>query len=200
VTWADITNPRLARNLDELQSHPKFKGIRHQIEEETDDAWMVRADVLRGFEELERRHIPYDLLVKPRHLKYVSRVRKHCPRLKLVVDHIAKPRIAERKFDEWADDLTRVAKLTDVWCKLSGMNTEAEWKSWTPADLKPYVQHVVEVFGYDRVMFGSDWPVCMLAGTYEQVVSALKEALGPLPTLVAHKIWSGNAAQFYQIG
>jgi L-fucono-1,5-lactonase len=200
VAWAGLTNPQLGRDLDELQSHPKFRGIRHQIEEEADEAWMVREDVLRGFAEVERRHIPFDLLVKPRHLKHIPVVRDRCPRLKLVVDHIAKPRISEGRFDEWAQELEKVSGLPDVWCKLSGLNTEANWNSWTPDDLRPYVHHIVEVFGYDRVMFGSDWPVCTLAGTYHQVVDALHHALGPLSEPEARKVWYGNASEFYRLG
>jgi L-fuconolactonase len=156
VTWADLRSGDLAEELDKLQAHPRFKGVRHQIENETDDAWMVRDDVLKGLAELERRDIPYDLLVHARHLKYVPQVRERCPRLKLVVDHIAKPRIGERGFDEWAREMERVAQLPDVWCKLSGMITEAKWGAWTADDLRPYVQHVVNKFGLDRVMFGSD--------------------------------------------
>jgi L-fuconolactonase len=199
VTWADLTSSALAKELDGLQLHPKFKGVRHQIEEESDDAWMVREDVLRGFAELERRGIPFDLLVKPRHLKHVSAVRERCPRLRLVVDHIGKPRIAERSFDEWARHLERVSELPDVWCKLSGMNTEADWKTWTPDDLRPYVKHVVDKFGYNRVMFGSDWPVCNLAGNYQQVIEALRGVLGPLPDQEAEKLWGRAAIEFYRL-
>jgi len=160
---------------------------------------MVSDDVLAGLAELERRAIPYDLLVHARHLKYVPRVRERCPNLKLVVDHIAKPRIGEREFAEWAREIERVSKLPDIWCKLSGMITEARWDDWTPDDLQPYVQHVLDHFGPNRVMFGSDWPVCTLAGTYHQVVDALQQALGPLPADDARKVWGENACKFYQL-
>jgi L-fuconolactonase len=160
---------------------------------------MVREDVLRGLAELERRGIPFDLLVKPRHLKYVPLVRERFPQLKLVVDHIAKPSIAEGTFDEWARDLERVARLPHIWCKLSGMITEADWAAWTPEDLKPYVEHVVSQFGYDRLMFGSDWPVCTLAGTYRQVVEALRQILDPLPEAEARRLWGATAAEVYQL-
>jgi L-fuconolactonase len=199
VTWADLRSEGLAKELDKLQTHPKFKGVRHQMEVEPDDAWMVRDDVLRGLAELERREIPYDLLVHTRHLKYISQLRERCPRLKLVVDHIAKPRIAEREFDEWALEIERVSRLPDIWCKLSGMLTEAKWDAWTTDDLRPYVQHVVHQFGFDRVMFGSDWPVCTLAGTYQQAVESLQQALGPLPEPEARKLWGENAGEFYRL-
>ncbi len=199
VVWADLRSHDLAKELDKLQSHPKFKGVRHQIEDEPDDAWMVRDDVLEGLAELERRDIPYDLLVHTRHLKYVPLVRERCPRLKLVVDHIAKPRIAKREFEEWALEIERVARLPGIWCKLSGMNTEAKWDSWTAEDLRPYVQHVVKQFDPDRVMFGSDWPVCTLAGTYQQTVESLQQALGPLPEPQARRLWCESACEFYQL-
>jgi len=199
VAWADLTSSNLAKDLDKLQAHPKFKGIRHQIEVEPNDAWMIRDDVLRGFAELERRGIPYELLVGPHHLKYVPLVRERCPRLKLVVDHIAKPRIAEREFELWAREVERVSELPKVWCKLSGMITEANWAAWKADDLRPYVEHVISKFGYDRVMFGSDWPVCTLAGTFQQVVEALRQILGPLPEAEARKLWGATASEVYQL-
>lgn len=199
VAWADLTGPDLGKQLDEFQAHPKFKGIRHQIESEPDDGWMIREDVLSGLAELERRDIPYELLVCPRHLKYVQVVRDYCPGLKLIVDHIAKPNIAEGQFDMWARELDLVARLPRVWCKLSGMITEASWTAWTSDDLRPYVKHVVGQFGYERVMFGSDWPVCTLAGSYEQVVEVLQQVLGPLPEVDAGKIWGGTAREVYQL-
>ncbi len=199
VTWCDLQSADLGVVLDELQKHPKFKGVRHQIEDESDDSWMLRDKVVAGFRELERRAIPYDMLVRPRHLRLLTEVRDLCPGLKIVVDHIAKPRIADRLFEPWASDLSAAAKLPNVWCKLSGMNTEANWKTWTHEDLKPYVRHVVDSFGYDRVMFGSDWPVCVLAGTYEQTINVLKEALGPLSAEASIKLWRENAIAFYSL-
>jgi L-fuconolactonase len=199
VTWCDLKSPNLGKDLDLLQRHPKFKGVRHQIEDEPNEAWMTREDVLLGLTELERREIPYDLLVRQCHLKYVPLVRERCPSLRLVINHIAKPKIAERQFDDWALELERVAELPEVWCKLSGMNTEADWKSWTSDDLRPYVEHVVKQFGPNRVMFGSDWPVCILAGTYERTVNALREALGTTPPAIADRIWGANACEFYRL-
>jgi L-fuconolactonase len=199
VAWADLTSPHLGKQLDEFQAHPRFKGIRHQLESEADDTWMLHEDVLAGLRELELRGIPYDLLVRPRHLKYVQAVRERCPRLKLVVDHIAKPPIAEGKIDAWARGIELVSHLPGVWCKLSGMITEAKWDSWTPEDLRPCVTHVVTQFGYDRLMFGSDWPVCTLAGTYQQVVEAIRQVLGPLREAAGRKLWGETAAKFYQL-
>jgi L-fuconolactonase len=199
VAWVDLAHGTLGSNLDELARHRKFKGVRHLIQDEPDDAWMIRKDVLNGFRELERRGIPYDVLIYTRHLKYVPKVREYCPRLRLVIDHIAKPPIARREFDAWARDLEPVAALPNVWCKLSGMITEANWKNWTPQDLKPYVEHAVRLFGYDRLMFGSDWPVCTLAGSYQQVVEALHECVDPISTVDAAMLWGGTARSFYRL-
>jgi L-fuconolactonase len=198
VTWADLTSPWLGKTLDELQLHPKFKGIRHPIEDESDDAWVVRPEVLRGLAELERRRIPYDLLVWPRHLGHVLTVRERCPELRMVVDHLANPPIAQATLEGWWRELETVAGLPHVFCKLSGMVTQANRECWRPEDLKPYVAHTVEAFGYDRVMFGSDWPVCTLAGSY-QVVDALRDGLQGVMEKDASRVWGGTAAEFYSL-
>jgi len=199
VAWVGLTSPSLGQDLDGLQRHPKFKGVRHLLHDEPDEAWMLHPEVVAGFKELERRGVPYDLLVRPQHLRHVPELRDRCPRLNLVIDHISKPPIAIGKMDNWQQDIEKVAELPNVWCKLSGMITEADWKRWSPQDLKPYVTHVVQCFGYDRLMFGSDWPVCNLAGSYQQVVDALRTVLGPLSPDDAAKVWGRNACQFYQL-
>jgi len=199
VGWVDLTSRDVARDLDILQKHPKFKGVRHPLEAEPDDAWMLRKNVMSGFAELERREIPFDLIIWPRHLKYLPQLREKCPRLRLVIDHVALPLIAEKKVDDWERDMEIVARLPEVWCKLSGMITRANPKSWTPEDFKPYVAHVVRHFGYDRLMFGTDWPICTLAGSYEEVVEVLRKVLGPLREEDAAKVWGGNARIFYRL-
>ena len=199
VGWVDLLDPNLPRVLDHLLGHPKFKGVRHQVHDEPDEAWIVRDDVLRGLRELAKRDIPYDLLLRPPHLKYVPRVVDRLPNLPLVVDHIAKPEIAHGTIDEWARDMERVAAIPHVYCKVSGMITEADWQSWTPADLRPYGEVVVEQFGYDRLMFGSDWPVCLLAGTYRQVWNAAHTTVGPLSEEEHANVFGRNAATFYNL-
>jgi L-fuconolactonase len=199
VAWADLTSSSLGKTLDELQLHPKFKGIRHPIEDESDDEWMLREDVIRGFAELECRGIPYDLLVWPQHLKYIPALRERCPRLKLVIDHLANPPIGQGIIEDWARDLEIVANLPNIFCKLSGILTQANPTRWTPDDLRPYVTHVVQIFGYDRLMFGTDWPVCTLVGSYSQVVGVLSEVLRGIPEESASRVWGGTAAEFYQL-
>lgn len=197
VGWVDLTSRDLGKELDELQRHPKFKGVRHPIEAEPDDAWMIRQDVLEGLAELERRDIPCDLVIYPRHLKYVVKVRERCPRLRLVVDHLGLP-IAQKSMDGWGQEIEVVARLPNLWCKLSGMITRTG-TGWKAEDLTPYVQHVVGHFGYARVMFGTDWPICILAGSYEEVIEALRQALGPLTDEEAARVWHENAREFYRL-
>jgi len=198
VGWVDLTSSDLSGVLDDLEKHPKFKGVRHQAEDEP-DGWLIRPDVLEGLRELARRGIPYDLLVKPGHLSSVLVIADRIPDLRMVVDHIAKPHIASKRLEPWATDLAQLAGIPAVSCKLSGMITEADWKDWTPGDLKPYVDHVVEHFGFDRIMFGSDWPVCVLAGTYARVVDALNECLGRISPSDRAKVFGGNARAFYEL-
>jgi len=198
VGWVDLTSCDLPGVLDELEKGPKFKGVRHQAEDEP-DGWLNRPDVLGGLGELARRGIPYDLLVRPGHLRSVRVIADRLPELRMVVDHMAKPRIASRRMDPWAGDLAQVAGIPAVSCKLSGMITEADWKAWTPGDLKPYIDHVVEQFGFDRVMFGSDWPVCVLAGTYARVLEALNDCLGEISASDRAKVFGENARAFYKL-
>jgi len=197
VGWLDLTDPKLGADLDAIQRHPKFKGVRHPLEAESDDAWMLRPAVVQGLGELQHRGLPFDLVIFPRHLKFIPRLRELCPTLRLVIDHVAKPPILQRTADEWGRHIEGVAQLPGVWCKLSGLITEADHQRWTPDDLRPYVNHVVRLFGYDRLMFGSDWPVCVLAGSYEQVLSSTREALGELNQDDADRIWGGTARTFY---
>ena len=199
VGWVDLLDPTLPRVLDRLLLHASFKGVRHQIHDEPDEAWMIREDVLRGLGELARRGIPYDLLVRPPHLPYIPRVADRLPDLKLVVDHIAKPPIASGEIDQWARDIAAVAQVPQIYCKLSGMITEADWQGWQVEHVQPYVEVVVEHFGYDRLIFGSDWPVCTLAGSYRRVWDAAHTAIGPLSDGDHAKVFGRNACTFYAL-
>jgi L-fuconolactonase len=199
VGWVDLTDPRLGAVLDELQKRPKFKGVRHPVHDEADDGWLVRDDVLKGLAELARRGLPYDLLLRPRHLPLVPRIAERVPELRMVIDHIAKPPIAAQSMEPWARDIEASAALSHVYCKLSGMITEADPQGWKVEHLRPYVAHVMRIFGPDRLMFGSDWPVCMLAGSWKEVLAAITQALGPQPIEVREKMLGETAARFYGI-
>jgi L-fuconolactonase len=199
VGWVDLTDPRLGAVLDELQKRPKFLGVRHPVHDESDDQWLVREDVLGGLAELARRGLPYDLLLRPKHLPLVPRVAARAPDLRMVIDHLAKPAIAAGRMEPWAQDIERAASLPQVYCKLSGMITEADPANWKADDLRPYVSHVLRIFGPDRLMFGSDWPVCITAGTWKQVLAAFTQAIGQQPIEFREKLLGGTAARFYGI-
>ena len=197
VGWVDLADPAIGETLDQLQ-HPKLVGFRHQWHDEADPAWNVRPDVLRGLKELAKRGLRYDLLVKPREWKYILQVAEAVPDLPLVIDHIAKPNIAARQFDDWAAAMKVAASIPRMHIKLSGMVTEADPANWKPSDLKPYVEKVVELFGARRVMFGSDWPVCLLAArSYEEVFSALQICLAGLSEAEKTLVFGENARRFY---
>lgn len=198
VGWVDLADEQVGRTLDDLRQL-KLVGIRHNVHDEPDVDWLRRADVRRGLGEVARRDLAYDLLVRPQHLAVSLEIARRLPNLRLVVDHVAKPAIARRGWDDWAPGLAALAREPNVWCKLSGMITEADWRTWQPADLRPYVDYVIERFGAGRVMFGSDWPVCLLAGSYAQVVDALADCVGGLSAPEQAAIFGENAARFYRL-
>jgi L-fuconolactonase len=199
VAWVDLTDVGLPRVLDELQKHPKFKGVRHLVHDEPDPEWLLRPDVLRGLRELARREIPYDLLLRPVHLPLVPRLAEAAPGLRTVIDHIAKPSIAAKRMDGWAEDISATARVPGLCCKLSGMITEADHANWTADDLRPYVQHVLSVFEPERLMFGSDWPVCKLAGSWKRVLAAFTQAIGPQSMERREPLLGGTAMEFYKL-
>jgi L-fuconolactonase len=200
VAWIDLQDPASAgRALEELVKEPKFVGIRHIVEAEPDINWMLQRPVLEGFNLLARRDVPFDMLVKPKHLENVLKVLDRVPDLPMVIDHIAKPNIAAGGSTGWAEHMAEIAKYPRVYCKLSGMVTEADLRKWKASDLTPYVAHVVKVFGWERVMFGSDWPVCLLAASYQQVWQAIHDALGEISDEHRNKIFGANAIRFYRL-
>lgn len=199
VGWFDLTDPALDAMLDRFADKPKLVGVRHVTHDEPDTDWLMRHDVLGGLALLEQRGYAFDLLLRPVHLRHVPMLASRFPNLRLVIDHIAKPALAAGVSADWAADLDAAARHANVFCKLSGMITEADRDRWTPADLAPCVAQAVEAFGFGRLMFGSDWPVCRLAGEYQQVVEALREALGSISEREAALLFGGTARRFYQL-
>jgi L-fucono-1,5-lactonase len=197
VGWVDLMNPDT--QLDELCADPKFKGVRHLVESEPDDDWLVRPAVLAGLKQISARGLSYDLLVHTRHLKHVPRVAESCPDLALVIDHLAKPPIARNEIAEWSQAFKPLARYPNVYCKLSGLVTEANWSSWQTDDLRPFVDIALESFGAHRIMFGSDYPVCLLAASYDRVLDAFQEILKGLSDADRDKIFSQNAEKFYRL-
>lgn len=203
VGWIDLTDPTAPENIEALRRAPGGEwlvGIRHQVHDEEDERWLLRPDVLRGLEAVADAGLVYDLLLRPRELPAALAVARRFTHLSFVVDHIAKPRIAGGSDPEWEEGMRPLAELPNVTVKVSGMVTEADWKSWRPADLAPFVQSVKRWFGPERLLFGSDWPVCLVAAEYGQVLSALIEALGETTDGEREAILGENARRVYRLG
>ncbi|WP_327720916.1 amidohydrolase family protein [Streptomyces sp. NBC_00490] len=181
VGWTDLTRPDIADELARLKELPGgryLKGIRHQVQGEPDPEWLLRADVRRGLAAVAAAGLVYDLLVLPHQLPACVKAAAALPQLTFVLDHLGKPSIASGTLEPWAGDLRALAAHPNTVCKLSGMVTEADLAAWTVEDLRPYADVVLDAFGPDRLMFGSDWPVCGLAATYAQVLDAARELVG----------------------
>ena len=202
VGWVDLTAPDVGGTLAGLRGGPggtKLVGIRHQVHDEPDPAWLLRPEVRSGIAAVGDAGLVYDLLVRPRELEAALRTVRDLPDVHFVVDHIAKPPIALGRIDEWATRLRPLAAFPNVFCKLSGMVTEAKWRSWRVDQLLPYVQRVVDWFGPERCLFGSDWPVCLLAASYAQVVDACRRAVGDVSDAEREQIFGVTAIGLYAL-
>ena len=197
VGWVDLASDACEAQLDEFSGHPKFVGVRHVTQDEPDDDYIIRDDVLRGLNVLEKHAVPFDLLFYDRHLRHAPTLAARLPDLPMVIDHLSKPEIRSGRIDPWRRELQRAAQYPNVYCKLSGMVTEADWQAWTAADLKPYVDAALEFFGPQRCMFGSDWPVCELAATYSEVVQTLRQLIGELSDAEQAEVLGQTAQRFY---
>ena len=203
VGWVPLEDAAAtAQALDKYLRNPFFKGIRHLNHEEADPDWLVRPAVIDGLRVLEERRVPYDVIaVYPLHLGHVPTLAQACPGLPMVIDHLAKPPIASGDYEGWKAGMSAAAEHPNVCAKVSGLNTAADWESWTGADLVESIGFALEVFGPDRLMFGSDWPVAILAGDYAKVWAETRIALDELGVQGAERaaILGGNAARFYDI-
>jgi L-fuconolactonase len=199
VGWVDLCAPDVERRLAELARYPRLKGIRHIAQDEPDDRFLAREDVVGGIAALEPFGLAYDILIFARQLPAALELVRRLPRQRFVLDHIAKPEIAAGRVSPWKEQLRELAAAPNVCCKLSGMVTEAKWKGWTPADFRPYLDVVFEAFGPDRLMIGSDWPVCLLAGDYPAVMGLVEGYMSGRPAAEREKVLGGNAARFYGV-
>ena len=199
VGWVDLASPDVEENLRQLQKHSKFVGIRHITQDEPDNNFIVRSDIRRGLGCLERLGIPFDLLFYEQHLHHAATLGQAFPNLPLVIDHLAKPKIKNREVSDWEHNLRQAARHSNIYCKLSGLVTEANWDHWTPDDLQPYIEIALAAFGPRRCMFGSDWPVCELAGSYTDVLAALQEVISRLSTEDQNWILGKTAVNFYSL-
>lgn len=198
VGWVDLCNPAVDERLRHFSNHPKFKGVRHILQHEPVD-FMERPDFLQGLEALAPLNLTYDILIYPRHLFSAWQMVKKFPNQKFVIDHLAKPSIKSKQFSNWKDLMANFSDCPNVYCKVSGMVTEADWKQWRYPDFVPVLQAVTEIFGPDRLMFGSDWPVCLLAASYKNVLDIIKTFSQEWSDEEKNKLFYKNAVQFYNL-
>jgi L-fuconolactonase len=196
VGWADLCAPNVSERLEVFSHDPKLCGFRHIVQAEPDD-FMLQPDFLRGVACLEEFGFVYDILIYASQLPAAIALTSRFPEQAFVVDHLAKPTIRTRDYRSWAEHMRAIAANRNVYCKLSGLVTESDWNRWTGDDFKPYLEVVFEAFGVDRLMFGSDWPVCLLAASYSQVVGIVSDYIRDLPPIDRDKIFGLNAAHFY---
>ena len=200
VGWVDLRSEDLRHQLERFAAHPKLVGVRHIVHDEPDDNFMLRPDFRRGIAQLKEFDLTYDLLLFPQHLKVAVKLVEEFPEQPFVLDHLAKPKIAEQLFSPWQEDLHQLAKLPNVTCKLSAMVTEAKWNQWRPSDFHRYLDIAYAAFGWSRLMIGSDWPVCTLSGEYEPVMKIVIDYVQQFPAETQAAILGDNCARFYRIG
>jgi L-fuconolactonase len=199
VGWVDLRSENIEEALEKYSKHNIVKGFRHVVQGESDYNFLLRPNFLRGISLLERYNFTYDILVFPHQLGAVLEFVKQFPKQKFVIDHIAKPYIKDGFFEGWASQMKSISKQENVYCKMSGMITEADYNTWTLEQLNPYMDLILKVFGSNRIMFGSDWPVCLVAGNYKQVKEIVTNFIVKLSDSEQRGIMGNNALNFYNI-
>jgi len=199
VGWVDLRCTNLKDRLDYYSQFKKLKGWRHVVQSEPDDDFMLGDDFLDGISLLADYNHTYDILIVPKQLSAALRLVQLFPRQKFIIDHIAKPDIKGREIEEWKSAMNQLGLMDNVWCKVSGMVTEADWSGWRQSDFTPYLEVVFSAFGADKVVFGSDWPVCQLGASYEQVVNIPSEFIETYYTKSDLGFWGPNASEFYNL-
>ena len=200
VGWVDLrSEDSLRRQLDEFCKSIKFVGVRHVVHDEPEDNFMLHDEFLKGISILKEYDLTYDLLLFPKHLPVARVVVEMFPDQKFVIDHISKPLVKSHILDPWKEDIKAIAEFSNVYCKLSGMVTEADWEKWKPDDFQPYLDVVSNAFGTDRIMTGSDWPVCLAAGSYKDVIAVIENYIAGFPMQVQEKILGSNCSEFYNL-
>lgn len=198
IGWIDLSSADAEQLIKDYAAHPKAVGLRHVLQDEPDDYFMLRPAFVEGVQLLQQHQLTYDLLVLPKHLpNTIEFIGLFGEDQRFVLDHIAKPHIREGVIAPWKAAITELAKYPNLYCKLSGIVTEADWNHWTPEHIKPYLDVVFDVFGPDRLIIGSDWPVCLLAGTYTEVIGIIHQYIAEFSDTDKNKILGGNALKAY---
>lgn len=199
VGWLDLCSPGFPEKLLEYNRNPLLKGLRHVLHDEADDDFMLRRDFMNGISAMGSTDLIYEILIFPKHLPNTLKLVSSFPDQRFVLDHIAKPDIRRNEISEWSDLIKQLARYPNVSCKASGMVTEAKWREWKPDDFYPYLNVIWNAFGRERIMIGSDWPVCLVAGTYAQVVCLAEGYFEKLGEDILRKTTSGNASLLYNL-
>ncbi len=200
IGWVDLQSPNVEERLEWYRSFPKLKGFRHILQGERDRALMLKPAFKRGVALLKKFDYTFDILIFPDQLGYTREFVAAFPDQPFIIDHIAKPHIRDRLItEEWKEAIRAVARYPNVYCKISGMVTEADWKQWKPEHFKPYLDTVVEAFSTNRIVFGSDWPVCLVAAAYEQVVAIVEDYFAAFSADERSALFGANAARFYHL-
>ncbi len=199
VGWVDLCSPDARRRLEQLSASRKLAGIRHAVQDEPDDEFLLRPDFCRGIALLSEFGLAYDILIHPRHLRAAASFARRFPTQRFVLDHIAKPLIAECAMEPWNKDVRALAELANVHCKLSGMVTEAKWRQWQQEDFRPYLDTILQAFGPARLMIGSDWPVCTLSADYRSTMQIVLDSIEELSAAEKDAILGNNCAAFYRL-
>ncbi|HTM93859.1 MAG TPA: amidohydrolase family protein [Flavisolibacter sp.] len=199
VGWVDLQANDIEERLAKYKSIPVVKGFRHVLQGEPQRDLMLKPEFKRGIAALQKHGFTYDILIFPDQVNFSGELVASFPEQKFVIDHIAKPYITRKEIDEWKRDMQKIAKQENVYCKISGMVTEADWKGWKKEDFKPYLDAVVEAFGTDRILFGSDWPVCLVAASYEKMLAIVKDYFASFSQDEQDRFFGLNAIRFYNL-
>ena len=199
VGWVDLQSGTVREQLQRFASHPKLVGIRHIVQSEPDDRFLLRPAFCRGIEALAEYGLTYDLLVYPRHLPVAADFVRRFERQPFVLDHMAKPDIRAGEIASWERDIRRLAAAPNVCCKVSGLVTEADWDHWTACEIRPYLDVVFDCFGADRLMIGSDWPVCTVAASYRRTMAVVVDYVAERPAFERDAVLGGTAATFWKL-
>lgn len=199
VGWVDLRADDISAQLEQYSQHSLIKGFRHVVQGEPDNRFILGEAFCRGVKALARFGFTYDILVYPKQLPAVEEFVLKFPDQRLIIDHLAKPDIKSKAFDTWAAHMNKIAQSPNVYCKVSGMVTEADWENWKPSDFRPYLETVLQAFGPERLVYGSDWPVCLVAATYQEVKQLVTDFISPLSASEQAGIMGDNAITFYQL-
>ncbi|MEO8766388.1 MAG: amidohydrolase family protein [Ginsengibacter sp.] len=199
VGWIDLESETIETRLAYYKQFEKLKGFRHILQGEKDRAHMLKPQFINGIRALKQFEFTYDILIFPDQLKYTKALVELLPAQQFVIDHLAKPYIKAKKINEWKEDIQQLAQYENVYCKISGMVTEADWQGWGEKDIFPYIDVVVDTFGTDRIMYGSDWPVCLVAAAYSEVVNVARAYFSSFTQNEQDNIFGQNAINFYNL-